>query len=107
MPLLKEHFAGKLPGGFGDISAALKQQQCSPLLIVGVPLFSIASFITASWGVRTLALHTPGAVRALPSARGVTGVGRQQQADSTFRPTARSFSPPGPTPVTAHRCRPR
>jgi membrane protein insertase Oxa1/YidC/SpoIIIJ len=69
MPALREHLqggdGGAEEGGGRDwsrVRAALRQARCSPLLIVGPPLLQIASFVSLTMGVRTLALHSSGEV---------------------------------------------
>jgi len=49
--------------GWGGVRAALREARCSPLLIVGVPVLQIATFITGTVGVRNLALNSGGEVR--------------------------------------------
>lgn len=71
MPALREHLqragaddSSNGPAGrdWDGVRAALRQARCSPLLIVGPPLLQIASFVTLTVGVRTLAMHSHGEV---------------------------------------------
>eukprot|EP01043_Picozoa_sp_COSAG02_P038171 COSAG02_NODE_2924_length_7735_cov_4.298324_7_plen_426_part_00 len=71
MPALREHLQGAATDDssngaagrdWGGVRAALRQARCSPLLIVGPPLLQIASFVTLTVGVRTLAMYSHGEV---------------------------------------------
>ena len=62
LPILRDYLAGKSEDGLRPVRDGLHKSRCSLSMIVGPPLMSIAGFMSATWGVRTLAVDSTGHV---------------------------------------------